>query len=124
MTETGVYGLPPTPPKYIAFGIHDRGLVDQNATLTLTDDPPAPDDVAPDASQTRAATPWTWTQGQTIAPVTVPKLPDAYRRRPTRRYGALPVRDCLQHRYAGYQPSTHFFGHRNNYHSDHQSRRL
>ena len=56
----------------IAFAQHVRGLTDQDATLTLTDDPPPPVNVAPSfADDTGDAQ--TWEMGTAIAAITVPE---------------------------------------------------
>ena len=68
MTEP--YSWTPTnSAEVIAFANHVRALSDQNATLTLTDDPPT---VAPSFSDDTGDS-QSWTVGTAITPITVPE---------------------------------------------------
>ena len=64
--------IPTNSAEVIAFTNHVRGLTDQTATLTLTDDPPGPVNVAPSfADDTGNAQ--SWTQNSAIQNITVPE---------------------------------------------------
>ena len=63
--------VPANSAEVIAFANHVRGLTDQNATLTLTDDPPVVNEAPSFADDTGDAQ--TWEMGTTIASITVPE---------------------------------------------------
>ena len=71
MSEPYIW-IPTNSAAVITFTDHVRGLSDRNATLTLTDDPPPPVNVAPSfADDTGDAQ--TWEMGTAITVITVPE---------------------------------------------------
>ena len=117
MTE--VYNWTPTnSAEVITFANHVRGLTDQNATLTLTDDPPA---VAPSfADDTGDAQ--TWEMGTAIAAITVPEADGT----PEPTYaveGVLPAGIAFDTDHTGNQRHAHGDGQWHNHHPGQQLRR-